>query len=253
MNMPIETGALVYVNYIAKVKDTNEVIEVTVEDEAKKLGVHDPSRKYEPKLIAVGEGWVLKGLDEALASANIGDKISVEIPPEKGFGQRDPTKVKMIPLRKFGEKASEVRVGDEVEVENKIGIVRFVGSGRAQIDFNHRLAGKTLIYDVDIMRKVETDKDKIIALIKRRIPVEEDKIELIMEDDSVKIKLPADLYLLEGLQIIKRAISNDIFKFIKDANKVYFIELYEGKKPTAPAPTPAQPEQEKATKEEAKA
>ncbi|MEM3078352.1 MAG: FKBP-type peptidyl-prolyl cis-trans isomerase [Nitrososphaerales archaeon] len=251
--MPIETGTLVYVNYIAKVKDTNEVIEVTVEDEAKKLGVHDPSRKYEPKLIAVGEGWVLKGLDEALASANIGDKISVEIPPEKGFGQRDPTKVKMIPLRKFGEKASEVRVGDEVEVENKIGIVRFIGSGRAQIDFNHRLAGKTLIYDVDIMRKVETDKDKIIALIKRRIPVEEDKIELIMEDDSVKIKLPADLYLLEGLQIIKRAISNDIFKFIKDANKVYFIELYEGKKPTAPAPTPAQPEQEKATKEEAKA
>lgn len=253
MNMPIETGTLVYVNYIAKVKDTNEVIEVTVEDEAKKLGVHDPSRKYEPKLIAVGEGWVLKGLDEALASANIGDKISVEIPPEKGFGQRDPTKVKMIPLRKFGEKASEVRVGDEVEVENKIGIVRFVGSGRAQIDFNHRLAGKTLIYDVDIMRKVETDKDKIIALVKRRIPVEEDKIELIMEDDSVKIKLPADLYLLEGLQVIKRAISNDIFKFIKDANKVYFIELYEGKKPTAPAPTPAQPEQEKATKEEAKA
>ncbi|MGB9658989.1 MAG: FKBP-type peptidyl-prolyl cis-trans isomerase [Nitrososphaerales archaeon] len=249
--MPIETGTLVYVNYIAKVKDTNEVIEVTVEDEAKKLGVHDPSRKYEPKLIAIGEGWVLKGLDEALASANIGDKISVEIPPEKGFGQRDPTKVKMIPLRKFGEKASEVRVGDEVEIENKIGIVRFVGSGRAQIDFNHRLAGKTLIYDVEIMRKVETDKDKIIALIKRRIPVEEDKIELIIEDDSVKIKLPADLYLLEGLQIIKRAISNDIFKFIKNANKVYFIELYEGKKPTAPAPTPAQPEQEKATKEKA--
>jgi peptidylprolyl isomerase len=243
--MPLEAGTLVYVNYIAKVKDTNEVIEVTIEDEAKKLGVYDPSRKYEPRLIAIGEGWVLKGLDEALSSANVGDKISVEIPPEKGFGQRDPSKVKMIPLRKFGEKASEVRVGDEVEVENKIGIVRFVGSGRAQIDFNHRLAGKTLIYEVDIIKKVETDKDKIIALIKRRIPVEEDKIELTMEDDSVKIKLPSDLYLLEGLQIIKRAISNDIFKFIKNVNRVYFIELYEGKKPKAP-------EQEKVTKEEGK-
>jgi peptidylprolyl isomerase len=243
--MPLEAGTLVYVNYIAKVKDTNEVIEVTIEDEAKKLGVYDPSRKYEPRLIAIGEGWVLKGLDEALSSANVGDKISVEIPPEKGFGQRDPSKVKMIPLRKFGEKASEVRVGDEVEVENKIGIVRFVGSGRAQIDFNHRLAGKTLIYEVDIIKKVETDKDKIIALIKRRIPVEEDKIELTMEDDSVKIKLPSDLYLLEGLQIIKRAISNDIFKFIKNVNRVYFIELYEGKKPKVP-------EQEKVTKEEGK-
>ncbi|MCP8308469.1 MAG: FKBP-type peptidyl-prolyl cis-trans isomerase [archaeon] len=249
--MPLETGTLVYVNYIAKIKDTNEVIEVTIEEEAKKLGVHDPSRKYEPRLIAIGEGWVLKGLDEALASANVGDKINVEITPEKGFGQRDPSKVKMIPLRKFGDKASEVRVGDEVEVENKIGIVRFVGSGRAQIDFNHRLAGKTLLYDVDVMRKVEADRDKIIALIKRRIPIEEEKIELTMENDSVKIKLPIDLYLLEGLQIIKRAISNDIFKFIKEVSKVYFIELYEAKKPTAPAPS--QPEQEKAAQEEKKA
>ncbi|MCP8316163.1 MAG: FKBP-type peptidyl-prolyl cis-trans isomerase [archaeon] len=248
--MPLEMGSLVYVNYIAKIKDTNEVIEVTIEDEAKKLGVHDPSRKYEPRLIAIGEGWVLKGLDEALASTNVGDKISVEMPPEKGFGQRDPSKVKMIPLRKFGEKASEIRVGDEVEVENKIGIVRFVGSGRAQIDFNHRLAGKTLLYDVDVIRKVETDKDKIVALIKRRIPIEEEKIELTMENDSVKIKLPVDLYLLEGLQIIKRAISNDIFKFIKGVSKVYFIELYETKKPTAP---PTQPEQEKTTQEEKKA
>ncbi|MCP8322284.1 MAG: FKBP-type peptidyl-prolyl cis-trans isomerase, partial [archaeon] len=72
--MPLEMGSLVYVNYIAKIKDTNEVIEVTIEDEAKKLGVHDPSRKYEPRLIAIGEGWVLKGLDEALASTNVGDK-----------------------------------------------------------------------------------------------------------------------------------------------------------------------------------
>lgn len=248
--MPLEKGTLVYANYIAKIKDTNEVIEVTIEDEAKKLGVHDPSRKYEPRLMAIGEGWVLKGLDEALASANVGDKISVEIPPEKGFGPRDPTKMKMIPLRKFGDKASEVRVGDEVEVENKMGIVRFVGSGRAQIDFNHRLAGKTLLYDVEVIRKVETDRDKIIALIKRRIPVEEEKIELDMENDSVKIKLPSDLYLSEGLQIIKRAISSDIFKFIKETSKVYFIELYEEKKPTAPATS--KPEQEKAVQEEKK-
>ncbi|MEM3539219.1 MAG: hypothetical protein QXM29_05560 [Nitrososphaerales archaeon] len=49
--------------------------------------------------------------------------------------------------------------------------------------------------------------------------------------------MPSDLYLLEGLQIIKRAISNDIFKFVKNVNKVYFIELYEGKKPVTQAQT----------------
>ncbi|MCP8303967.1 MAG: FKBP-type peptidyl-prolyl cis-trans isomerase [archaeon] len=245
--MPLDAGTLAYINYTAKIKDVGEVIEVTVEDEAKKLGVHDPAQRYEPRLVAIGEGWVLKGLDEALMAADVGEKVSVEVPPEKGFGQRDPSKVKMIPLRKFGEKASELRIGNEVEIDNKIGIVRFVGSGRAQIDFNHRLAGKTLLYEVEVVKKLETDRDKIVALIKRRIPIEEEKIEFTIEDGSIKIQLPSDLYLVEGIQIIKRAISNDLFKFIKAISKVYFIELYESKKPSEPTG----PEEEKATQEEA--
>jgi len=153
--------------------------------------------------------------------------------------------VKLIPLKRFGDKASELRAGDEVEVDKKIGIVRFVGSGRAQIDFNHRLAGKALLYDVEVVKKVETDRDKIMALIRRRIPIEEEKIELIIKEDGVEIQLPSDLYLLDGLQIMKRGISNDVFKFVKGISKVRFIEIYETKKPSVsiPAQAPAQPEQ----------
>ena len=230
--MSLDIGTLAYINYTAKIKDVGEIIEVTVEDEAKKLGVYDPAQRYEPKLVAIGEGWVLKGLDEALMTMSVGKKMSLEVPPEKGFGQRDPSKVKMISLRKFGEKASDLRIGNEVEIDNKIGIVRFVGSGRAQIDFNHRLAGKTLLYEVELVKIVETDQNKIVALIKRRIPMEEEKLDFTIEDDSIKIQLPNNLYLIEGIQIIKRAISNDLFKFIKTIRKVYFIELYESKKPS---------------------
>lgn len=244
--MPLDAGTLVYINYTAKIKDVEKVIEVTVEDEAKKLGVHDPAQRYEPRLVAIGEGWVLKGLDEALMTADVGEKISVEVAPEKGFGQRDPSKVNMIALRKFGKKASELRIGDEIEIDNKIGIVRFVGSGRAQIDFNHRLAGKTLLYEVEVVKKLETDREKVVALIKRRIFIEEEKIDFTIEDDNIKIQLPRDLYLVEGIQIIKRAISNDLFKFIKVISKVYFIELYESKKPFEKT----EPEEEKTTQEE---
>jgi len=244
--MPLDMSTLVYINYKAKIKDVGELIEATVEEEAKKFGVYDPAQKYEPRLVAIGEGWVLKGLDEALMAADVGEKTSVEVPPEKGFGQRDSNKVKMIPLRKFGEKASELRVGDEVEIDKKIGIIRFVGSGRAQIDFNHKLAGKTLLYEVEVIKKLETDKDKIIALIKRRIPIEEEKIGFTIEDNSIKIQLHSDLYLLEGIQIIKKAISNDLFKFIKSIDKVYFIELYESEKTTEPSRL----KEEKTTQEE---
>src|SRR6476661_10117359 len=127
--MTLEKGSLVLVDYTAKVKDTNEIFETTYEEEAKKSDLYDPTRKYEPRLVSIGEGWVLKGLDEALASANSGDKLSVEITPDKGFGERDPSKVRMIPLRKLGEKADEVKVGDEIELDDRRGIVRYIGSG----------------------------------------------------------------------------------------------------------------------------
>ena len=239
--MALDAGSLILANYTARIKDTGEVIDTTIEEEAKKVGFYDPTKRYEPRLIAVGEGWVLKGLDEAILSADVGQKLSVEVAPEKGFGVREPNRVKMIPLRKFGEKASELKVGDEMEVENKIGIIRFVGSGRAQVDFNHRYAGKTLVYDLEILKSLQTDLEKISALIRRRLPVEENKLKVMIEDASTKIELPGEFYLSEGLHIVKKAIANDVFKFIKIVNKVFFIETYEGAKPKEPEAAPALP------------
>ena len=87
-----------------------------------------------PKLVSVGEGWVLKGLDDALSETTAGDKKTIEVSPDKGFGERDKGKVRMIPLRKLGEDAEKVSVGDTVEIDNKKGIIRYIGSGRVQVD-----------------------------------------------------------------------------------------------------------------------
>ena len=99
--MTLERGSLILVDYTAKVKDSNEIFETTREEEAKKSDLFDPTRKYEPRLISIGEGWVLRGSDETLAAANIGDKFDVEIAPDKGFGERDPNKVRMVAQRKL--------------------------------------------------------------------------------------------------------------------------------------------------------
>ncbi len=248
--MPLDIGALILANYTAKVKDTGEPIETTVAEEAKNLGILDPTRKYEPRLVSVGEGWVLRGVDEALKNANVGDKLTIEVPPEKGFGVRDAGRVRLIPLRKFGDKADELRVGDEVEVEGRLGVVRFLGSGRAQIDFNHRFAGKTLVYDLEVVKKLETDEEKIVAIVKRRLPLEESKIKLGFEDASLRIDLPQETYLAEGIQIVKRAVAGDIFKFLPKFKTVRFMETYESPpekeaevKPAAEAPAEAAPAQ----------
>src|SRR5919197_2152973 len=242
--MALDKGSLVLVDYTAKVKGSNEIFETTSEEEAKKSELYDPTRKYEPRIVSIGEGWVLKGLDEALANANLGDKLTIEITPDKGFGDRDPSKVRMIPQRKLGEKADNIKVGDVVEMYERPGIVRYVGSGRVQLDFNHRFAGRTLTYDVIILRKLETDDDKIMSLIRRRLSIDKDKIKFKLVDSTLEIELAEETFLSEGLQIIKRAVANDIFKFVSTVKNIEFIESY---KPLQPqSPKPSQPQQLKA-------
>ncbi len=241
--MTFEKGALIYVNYTAKVKDTGEAIESTVADEAKKLNIYDPDRRYEPRLVSVGEDWVLKGLDEEISRMSTGERKTVELPPEKAWGERDPTQLRMIPLRKFGEKADELRNGDTVDVDNRLGVVRFIGSGRAQVDFNHRLAGKTLVYDVEVLSQVDTDEQKVRALIKRRFPGEVgEKTEFVQNDDTVTVKIPEDAFMVEGLQVIKRGISNDVAHFLPAVNTVVFEEVYKRKEPAKPAGSAEQPQ-----------
>ena len=225
--MPLEKGSLILVDYTARVKDTNEVFETTREEDAKKAAeLYDPTRKYEPRLVSVGEGWVLKGLDEALSNANVDEKLNIEVAPDKGFGGRDPNKVRMIPQRKLGEKADEVGVGDVIEVDDRTGIVRHVGSGRIQVDFNHRYAGRTLLYDVNVMKKLETDVDKVSALVRRRTSLEDSKVKINLSNPNLEIELPEEAFLAEGLQVIKRAIANDVFKFVPSIKNVRFIESY---------------------------
>ena len=226
--MALENGSLILAEYTAKIKDTGLIIDTTRKEDAEKAGSADPTRTYEPRLIAVGEGWVLKGLDEALQKAEPNQTIDVELTPDKAFGIRDPNKVSRIPIRKFGEKASELEIGGEVEVDNRVGIVRSLESGRAIVDFNHKYAGKTLLYNVEIKEKLDSRDAQIGALIHRRLPVEKEKIKFeSVGEEEVKIPIPSDYFLLEGLQIIKRGISTDLFKFIKPLSKVEFIEDYE--------------------------
>jgi peptidylprolyl isomerase len=244
--MTLEKGSLIFANYTAKVKDTGEGIESTVEEDAKKLNIHDAGRKYEPRLIAVGEGWLISGLDEEVRKMDVGQKKEVELSPEKAFGVRDPTQLRMIPLRKFGEREHDLAVGDSVEIDNRVGIVRFIGSGRAQVDFNHRLAGKSIIYDFEVLRKVETDQDRVKALVDRRLAGEKTNATVDLEGAELRVTIPEDLFLLEGLQIIKRGIANDVFKFVPAVANLTFVEKFVNEKA---APKKEEAKSEKAEEE----
>ena len=136
----------------------------------------------------------------------------------------------MIPLRKLGEDADKVGVGDTIEVDQKTGVVRFVGSGRVQVDFNHRLAGKTVVYDVNVLKALETNEDKVNGILKRHLPVEDSKISSKLTDNSLDVTIPEEIFGAETLRVIKHFIQMDIFKFIPTLEKINFIETYNNKK-----------------------
>ena len=224
--MTFKKGQLILLDYTAKIKDTDEVFETTIEEDAKKNSIHEPNIKYQPKLVSVGESWVLKGLDDALPETSVGDKKTIEVSSDKGFGARDKGKVRMIPLRKLGEDAEKVSVGDTVEVDNKKGIIRYIGSGRVQIDYNHRYAGKTILYEINVKKSLDADDDKITAILQSRMPVEDDKLVFNKSGDSLDITIPEEIFRAEGLSVIKHFTQLDLFKFVSSIKKINFIETY---------------------------
>jgi len=227
MEMPFQKGDFIFIDYVGRVKETNELFDTTIEEVAKQEKLYKEGDIYEPKLVVLGEGWVLKALEEELYNFELGKTKKVEIPPEKAFGPRDPEKVKLVSLRRLTSKGITPQIGQRIEFEGKMATVRTVGAGRVQLDFNPPLAGKTLVYEVTVKKKLETVKEKIEALIHRRIPVVEiEKFKVKIGKENVTIEMPEEAFYIEGIQLAKRGIALDIQKFFPEKLAVKFIETF---------------------------
>ena len=97
--MPLQKGDFIQIEYTAKIKETNEIFDTTNEETSKKEHLHKEGEIYEPKLIVIGENWMLKPLDEAFQTMEPTKPATVEIPPDQAFGPRDPEKIKRVPLK----------------------------------------------------------------------------------------------------------------------------------------------------------
>jgi len=231
--MALQKGDFILLDYIAKVKETGEVFDTTIEEVAKKERLYKEGEIYEPKLVVIGEGWVLKALDESLTNMEVGKTETVEIPPEKAFGARDPEKVRRVPLRHLTAKGITPTLGMRLEYDGKMAVVRAIGAGRVLLDFNPPLAGKTLVYEVTVKKKLEAPEEKIAALIHRRIPtVEAEKFKFTIKAKNVSIEMPEEAFYLEGIQVAKRGIALDIQKFFPEITAVKFIETFKAESKT---------------------
>lgn len=242
--MPVAKGDFVLIDYTTRIKETGELFDTTSAEEAKKGNIFKEGSRYEPMLVVVGEGWVLKGLDDSLVGLEVEKPSTIEVPPDQAFGARDPAKIRMIPASRFRRQNVNPYPGAQIEVDGRSAVVRSVGAGRVQVDFNPPLAGKTLVYDLTVKRVLTEREDKIKALTHRRIPnVDVEKFKMTLTDKDVTIEVPEDVFYLEGIQAAKRGLASDIQKFLPEVEKVVFTEFFSRPKPST-SPSSPQPAQE---------
>jgi peptidylprolyl isomerase len=241
MVMALEKGDFILIDYAAKVKETNEIFDTTNEETAKTAHLHKEGEAYEPKLIVVGEGWMLKPIDEAFLTMEPAKPQTVEIAPDKGFGPRDPEKVKRVPLKQLlARDVHNPQIGMRIEYGGKSATIRSIGAGRVLLDFNPPLAGRTLVYDITVQKKLETNEEKIAALIHRRVPIaDQTKFKLTNEQNTLTIEMPEETFYLEGIQVAKRGIAMDIQKFFPETTVIKFVETHKTEAPMPEAPKPS--------------
>src|SRR3972149_9568840 len=226
--MALQKGDFILIDYTAKVKETNEIFDTTNEETAKKEHLHKEGEIHEPMLVAIGEGWVLKALDESLTTMEPNKPATVEIASKDAFGPRDPEKIKRVPLKQLLAKdVHNPSIGMRIDYNGKMATIRSIGAGRVLLDFNPPLAGRTLIYEVTVNKKLETSEEKIAALIHRRIPVvEAEKFKFAIQEKAITIDMPEETFYVEGVQIAKRGIAMDLQKFLPELAEIKFVETF---------------------------
>jgi FKBP-type peptidyl-prolyl cis-trans isomerase 2 len=219
----MKSGDFVYIEYTAKVSDSGEVFDTTKEDVAKKEGIFNERIKYGPLPIIIDAGFTIAGLNDAIKEMNVGEKKKVLIPPEKAFGERNEELVRLIPEARFKEQDVDVIPGSYVMVNNLRGKIISVDGGRVKVDFNHPLAGKTLEYDVEIVRKIEDKEEKVKAIVNYFTGLEDVGIKI--GEKEVEIEVKAEI---EGR--VKAAIASQIIKWIEGIETVKFIDVFKKSK-----------------------
>ena len=221
----IKKQDFVEIEYTGKTKEGNMIFDTTDEKTAKDNNIHKEEMTYGPVVVCVGEGQVIKGLDEELVGKETGKNYTIEIEPEKAFGKKSAKLVQLINTNKFKQQGVEPMPGLQVAIDGMVGTIKTVSGGRTLVDFNHPLASKIIVYDVKVKRLVTDDKEKLRSYIKLQIN-EKPIVEITEKKAKVTIKKEVPKEAQEELnKNIKRLIPS-----IESIELVKEKEMSEAKK-----------------------
>lgn len=135
----ITNGSSVSVNYTGRLEDG------TIFD----TSLHEGRT---PLTATLGQGQLIPGFENGLMGMAVGEKKTIEIEPSDAYGEVNEGMIQEVPLSQVPE---NVKVGDMLQGQNERGSfqvsVKEVKENSVVLDMNHPLAGKKLIFDLEIV------------------------------------------------------------------------------------------------------
>ena len=109
----------------------------------------------EPVNFTIGDGFLDEGLELALVGLKPGDRQSLTLMPGQAFGTPDPGAVRRMPKSAFQEgmtlEPGAIILFSAPQGEELAGTVKQVMADEVEVDFNHPLAGREIIFKVEVL------------------------------------------------------------------------------------------------------
>ena len=114
--------------------------------------IFDSSENKEPLSVELGKGVLIPGFEKGLQGLSVGEKRTVTIPAEEAYG---PVRAEMIQEVEKKFVPETVEVGQQLTAQGPQGqmvvVVTEVKEESVVLDANHPLAGKALIFDLEVV------------------------------------------------------------------------------------------------------
>ena len=223
----MEDGTIVHVDYELYNNESGELIETTREAVAKEHDAHQESRTYEPMVCVVGGGQLIPGFEAALGEAKKGKETEVVIAPEDAYGEKDASQIETISIDKLIRAVKDpnaLYIGAPVTIGNRQGYLSYLAAGRARIDYNHPMAGKSLKYSFNVVDVVEGKEDQVVALLQANTG--HSGFDVSFDGEDLNIVLPQTMLFDTNAAMLKFRLVTTIRDAVECA-KVSFIETHE--------------------------
>ncbi|HUS51122.1 MAG TPA: peptidylprolyl isomerase [Candidatus Paceibacterota bacterium] len=189
--MVLQKKDFIEIQFTGRIKG-GEVFDSNIKKDLEKINPEINPEQIKPFSFCLGEEMFLKGIDDFLIGKEVGE-YTIELMPEEAFGKRNSKLIQMMPMKIFMQQKVNPIPGAIFNFDGRIAKILTVSGGRIMVDFNNPLAGKDLIYDIKILRKITDLKEKVNVLngflFKKSFKFEIKEKKLIMEVEKSLVKL----------------------------------------------------------------